>query len=309
MSKSNIDPLTKHRTNWHYPGVAECDYTAHCIGELTGVGWAQNLVKKTKSLPELLQYFKDNADRIGQPDWIKKSLALGDLSPLLFEVRFAYDLQRLGIECEYEAETLGKSSVDFQFEATDKFLVELAYAQQSEQATKDTEFLPPGIRSVLFMDDRELHRIVSIGVGKVATKIDGEDRYEPCKFPLPSTGSSNSHVVIINSGAYCAGTALSSAERYQVVYGGEAFARIAQHDYELRHGPDGNLLAGLFDINKPGEEARLFRERIHVVGLINEDHFGEGEVLRQIHFYRNPFLERNQEALKAIQALQSNKQS
>lgn len=50
-------------------------------------------------------------------------------------------------------------------------------------------------------------------------------------------------------------------------------------------------MVGLFDRDKPGREAELFRERIHLLGLVSEEKFGEGLVCNQTRLYQNPFLQ------------------
>src|SRR5262245_11597470 len=52
--------------------------------------------------------------------------------PLLFEVRFAYELQRCGVGVEYEYPTgVGNSTVDFRTRGSQEWLIELVSVRES----------------------------------------------------------------------------------------------------------------------------------------------------------------------------------
>lgn len=157
--------------------LKEAKYCERAIGELEGVQWARPLL-----------------DRIQRAGGIKN-----ETKPLLFELRFAYELNRLGSSAEYEYKTgVGNSTVDFRVVAgTAEWLIELVSLQISEGVRQATHV--EGLVSVTELrsdstnpkqsEEAEMIRAQEKIVDKVFLRDAG-----PIKFPEVQQG--RYHVIV-----------------------------------------------------------------------------------------------------------------
>jgi len=129
-------------------------------------------------------------------------------------------------------------------------------------------------------------------VRKVAIKRAGI--YTPHKFPAPVPGVPTYNVVLAETRGFEGGEKPNAEEVCQLVWGAQHYiSQGGQFPYDI----DGILLAGLFDKAKSGTEAQLFRERIHILALVNEREFGEDCVIQQTFLFPNVFLQGSTAAL------------
>jgi hypothetical protein len=239
-----------------------------------------------------MDWFDNNRASINQPEWLQKWAEFEDLRTLFFEVRYAFNIHTLGLVPKYEYVTVDRSSVDFELSVDGcQFLIELVSTLQSEAMSNSTEHISEISKIVSTNPAEELRKVQGKIVRKVAKLNEKTGQYQPHKFPAPQTGGNCFNVLVADTRGFNGGDHLEQHERVQLVLGSEEF---------LQRGGDGldnYWLAGLFDSTKEGEEAHLFRERIHILALVSEKTFGAGEVIRQTRFYENPFLSDGAEAL------------
>jgi len=103
-------------TQFHALTGAEVEGTKTAIKSLSGQGWATPILA--------------NLERAGG---IKI-----ETMPLLFEIRFAAALLRAGVVPAYEAEGIGRTTVDFLFGEQPRWLVELFSLGETEAARAAT---------------------------------------------------------------------------------------------------------------------------------------------------------------------------
>ena len=96
-------------------------------------------------------------------------------------------------------------------------------------------------------------------------------------------------MVLADTRGLTAGDHLETFEEIQMVWGCKHYLKLGGQEINGYY-IDGQPLAGLFDEEKEGVEAQLFRERIHLLGIVSEKTFGEDQVIQQTHLYRNHFL-------------------
>jgi hypothetical protein len=193
---------------------------------------------------------------------------------------------------EFRCECL-QVTVKFVLEAT--LLIELLASVQTQSMTDATEHLSEISKVVRTDPAEELRKVQSKIVRKVAQKDEKTGAYLPHKFRQPEAGQSIFNVVIADTRGFSGGGHLEPYERIQLVWGAEHYIKRGGDEINM-YWVGKNPLAGLFDMAKRGEEARLFRERIHLLGLVSEEKFGEDMVLQQTRIYKNPYLPGSEQA-------------
>ena len=296
--------MVDDRLKQHYhPSRDELDWSVHTIKELSSLPWASKLTKELSSFVNHIAWIDSYNLSYESPQWLDVWNEIDQYRTRLFEARFAYDLHLLGIEPVYEKKLLGKSSVDFFVDKSKPFAIELVSANQSDQLTKDTElfFTQTGKKGAVasWSPDTEFLMIQNKIVGKVAKRL-SDGSYIPNKFPSLSDFD-GFNVILADTRAFSAGMSqLSESDKLQLAYGKEGLL-----DYPEAYPNffNGKHIAGLFDTDKPGTEAQLFRERIHILCLVSESEYGENKLLSQIQLYPNRLLENSNEAAECFSKL------
>jgi hypothetical protein len=299
LMQRKIDRIdNKVRSLWHVVSKSERQHTFACIETLRHAEWARDLVQRTEQALLLEDWLKRNADSAYQEDWLLKWQELEALRSFFFEIRYGFELHSLGLSPTYEKQTVGKSKVDFTLELPGKtFLIELVSSLQTDEMTDATEHLDRGVKFASIDPARELIKLQ----GKILAKVAKEDKKSadsvPHKFPPPEENPYVYNVLVADTRGYCGGTRLNFHERLQLVLG-PAECRRRGIDPSVILDYDGKPIAGLFDTTKPGPEAEIFRQRIHLLCLVNEEAFGEGLLIKQTIVYRNPLLDSSRVAFE-----------
>lgn len=296
MSKDFEKLKQRYEGNWFDFTDEESAHSHAAIEKLRDVQWAQKLVQKVASAPQIFQWLRNNLDKKSEPEWLEKWASYDDFRSDFFEVRFAEEIHQRGIEAQYEYQTIGKSSVDFEIKSNEKsFRIELLCTLQTEHMTKATEVNEDSVRGVTADSAEELRKVQGKIVRKVAKEV-GENHI-PHKFPEPEEDCYN--VIIADTRGFEGGNQLWASDRVQLLWGAKELLRRGGRE-EFMYWVKGSPMSGLFDKDKPGPEAKLFRERIHLLGLVSEETFGPGELVKQLRFYPNPYLEDSQLALESF---------
>jgi hypothetical protein len=226
--------------------------------------------------------------------------------PLLFEIRFAAALVSAGVTPEYEAEGIGRTTVDFAFGAEPRWLVELFSLGETEAAraatwSDGTNFgrvlTSPKVQSAAGRrpdgeeharqrrkwtqsEEGEIVTAVERIIAK-ATNADGS----PTKFPL-SRGSTFSMLVVdmrsLLNGGDC-------NDRREITFGSEAIPQQWRHHWIADNGI-ALPIRGVFDPKNPSRRGQSFRDRVHFLVFIAEKSYAPDEIARTACYKANPTL-------------------
>lgn len=234
----------------------EVDYTQAAIDGLRTVPWASPLLS-----------------RLSVASGLKS-----ENMPLMFELRFAYELHCRGGTAEYEYKAgVGNSTVEFKIACSPPWLVELVSIRKSNAMRRATT--TRCIVTTLNPDpdsDRSQSEAAELITAeqKIAEKVFAKGR--PTKFPKPAGFL---HMIFVDIRGYldAGGDRLDWLE---MTAGASSIPRnryMAIHYWPVG---DGRLQAvrGLFEKDNPIEGARYVQERIHVIGFVRERKYVPGEI-------------------------------
>lgn len=250
----------------------EVDYCGGLVEELADVPWALPLVRKVK----LAGYHYSS-------------------KPLLFELRFASELHRRGLQAKYEAQQgNAPGSVDFEFSRDGlTWAVELVSIMTS-QAVKDAT-VHSGIffQTALSSDASDARQSeegeILIAQQKIVGKVLAGD--EVMKFPLPAMN--RYHVVIADMRGFglTGGDVLDYRE---IAFGPRAFTQADVHFRHFWKSKDGSFqpIRGIFEKeNQFLRGASAFQQRIHLLGFSFDEDYVPGSVVSHSYYVGNPHLE------------------
>jgi hypothetical protein len=213
--------------------------------------------------------------------------------PGLFELRFAGEIDRLGLTADYEfAAGVGSSTVDFRIACHGfEWLIELVSILTSDAVTRATEHHGSFSSTRLSSDSVDRTQSEEGEILLVQQKI-GEKVFssnQPIKFPQPSPR--RYHLIV----ADVRGFGLGGGDLWdyrEIAYGPAGVT--CEHREFLRHywrTPDGKILPilGLFDpANTKQRFTRVLQERVHFLGFCNDEEYALGSILRHTHYLANP---------------------
>jgi hypothetical protein len=243
----------------------EKDYTHAAIDVLRTVSWADPLLARLSAAGGLM-----SANM-----------------PLMFEVRFAYELHCSGGTAEYEYKAgVGNSTVEFRIPGSQPWLVELVSVRKSDAMRRSTT--ERGIVTILNPDsdsDRSQSESAEVITAeqKIAEKVFAKGK--PTKFPKPV---SFFHMIFVDIRGYLdaggdrmdwlemtAGTSNLPRDRYMGI-----------HYWREPHGKP-QPVRGLFEKDNPIQGARYVQERIHVIGFVRERKYISGEIHNSAFYVPN----------------------
>ncbi len=250
---------------WDYLTTEEGEAAQDAISELNDVRWIE----------PLLRSIQDNGG------------VTRNTMPLLFELRFAHALHRAGVMAEYEIGGEGDSTLDFGFTYEGQpWRVELMRLHET-QAARDASRSGVDDEGVTWFgrvlssvaeDARESEEGETVqAVQRICQKC--EKNGQPYKFPVPGTAV---QVLLVDFRTFLHGGDL--ADRIHVGLGGEFVAE------PFRRYWSGQLISGVFSERTPVRGAVHIRERVHFLGFVNEQSYGEGAFAGAILFVANPRL-------------------
>jgi hypothetical protein len=202
----------------------------------------------------------------------------------LFELRFAAEIHRAGFAAAYEYKTgVGLTSVDFRLDCTPDWLIELLSPKQHSRGDEQSQ----------------MHKFAGVLSDKAYS-----DNGLPSKIPVPMLG--RYHLVIVDVRDYLYGMG-DVLDWRQIAYGADGVK--GPNDWALHWLPkevkgQPGPICGVFDPRSPVESAKVFQERVHFIGFINERSYlpGEMRTVKAAHYLPNPNLFRSDaEARTAFQ--------
>ena len=256
--------------------TTEVDYCRTVIEELRGVPWVTPLLA-----------------RLEGPRWTYQT------KPLLFELRVAAEIHRVGLTAHYEYLTgIGSSSVDFRFEHEGReWLVELVSILVSDAVKAASWENGMSFGTDLSSDAADPRQSqgaeLILAQQKIGEKVwDGETWVK-----FPTTTSGRYHVIL----ADMRGMAVTGGDRgdyAQLAYGPQALASV-NIPLELRF--NGDLVRGLFEpTNNHLRSALAVRQRVHFLGFCNDEAYEPGSIQRASSYLPNPHLLAQEETAAAL---------
>ena len=263
-----------------------------------GVGlllWGDQLTSKEKERMEVVLADLKNVSRASRLiDLIDKQGGIQpETQPFLFEARIARELQRQGIQFDYEHEARDgeTKSIDFRIEGDPEFLIEVVSLRTSE-GVKEASYDQDGWfrfgMSSYNLDDKVLEKQseeseITVAQGKLVEKVQ--------KFPEPQPG--RLHIIVadvrgLGAPAPAGAIGISDLREYLrlVTYGWGCEYRFEGHPPERLSmsipQKDGThrRIQGVFE---DGADRPLFapllRERIHAIHFVREKSFTPGEII------------------------------
>lgn len=254
--------------------LAEVQLCERILNDIQGITWISPLV-----------------DRITRAGGIKQ-----ETRPLLFELRFAWELHRLGLEANYEFPSgLGNSTVDFRLVVDkEEWLVELVSLQSSDAVKSATHHEGPVLITELSSratDQRQTPEAAMIRAEEKILEKVYSDRVGPIKFPQIHPG--RYHVIVSDMRGYLIQGG-DCRDYRQMAYGpaGIPRDRLGPLTVQFWPGPTGQPepIKGLFETDNPSKGARTLQERVHFLGFVTEKKCHEGSIQEYSYYLANPHL-------------------
>lgn len=243
------------------------------------------------------QYMQTIIEELVEIDWAKPLLRRLDEEGglrkenkwLLFELRFGYELNRVGIRPEYEVPGEGDSTVDFCFENKDQhWFVELMRLEETDAAKRAT--------SIIEMDDGvELSQRALSSTAQDKTQSEEgellkaverlcqkcESRGNPHKFREPVDGAYN--VLLVDFRSFIEGMG-DMSDMVHIALGAKHVPQFAKRYWN-------NIpVTGAYDEQTTLRGSRYLRQRVHFIGFVKETEYTPGSLPSATHLIPNPLM-------------------
>lgn len=213
---------------------------------------------------------------------------IGKNKAKLFELRFGNALCEASIQPRYEVAGEGESTLDFGFTSGGRdFLVEMVRLEETDAvraATTTEEFSDGAVMikrhlTTTAEDSRQSEEGETLkAVERICQKFESGGR--PHKFPAPGSAT---HVLLVDVRTLFNGG--DEWDRVHVGLGGE----YVPHEFFRRY-YKGRLISGVFSQRTTLRGAPEARERLHLIGFVNEKSYEAGAFGPAIQFIANPHL-------------------
>lgn len=211
-----------------------------------------------------------------------------DNMPLMFEVRFAQELQLAGVTAEYEFRAgVGDSTVEFRLNTTPTWLIELVSVRTSDAARRATRKTGMIYEQLLRPTPEDPGRSEEGEMITAEQKI-GEKVFsggKSTKFP-PRDGSFRLILADIRGYLDQGGDIV---DYRQMAYGASGVPHKCAWAIRYWQNKSGQLtpIKGLFEQGNPLKSAQYVQERIHFLAFVRERNFSEGEIKRVGYYLAN----------------------
>lgn len=275
----------KLNPKWNKLFSDEAQFSKQVFDELKNVNWCNRLIRR-------LSKKNGQFDTEDMPD--------------LFELRFAGELHRTGIEPVYEFSTgVGNSNVDFMIPGNPGWLVELHAIQESEAVgnntfSEESEQGYPMQTCIMSANTtntspglgEEMVRVQSIIASKVCHK-QFDQSLVPHKFPIPKDYL---HAIVMDVRGYNGGDGMLIEEKLQIAYG---YRGLEKYDFLDRaiyitekpvyegEQPRDRFIRGIFEPENERENIKFIQKRVHLLILVDEKKFEPGAMIGKSFFAHN----------------------
>jgi hypothetical protein len=211
--------------------------------------------------------------------------------PLLFEVRFAYELHAADVTPVYEHSAgVNGSTIDFRLPAARDWLVELVSLRASapsKSAIRKTGMLYEQVLTTMASERAQSEEAEMITAEqKIGEKVLADGK--PTKFPPP--GNAINAIVADMRGYLDEGGDVFDYR--QMAYGAAGIPEEHQWMIHYWEAEPGKLeaISGLFEKSNRLRSAPLIQQRIHFLGFVREREYAEGEIRNTAYYLANPHL-------------------
>ena len=252
----------------------EYKYCEQIIGEISGVPWVQVLLKKIRDMN-----YPSNSK---------------ELKSTLFELEIAFEFFKTHSELEYEYRTgIGLTDVDFRYNSGKiNCLIEAVVINVSEEVKGATIIneIQPGITEF----ETKLAGDQKASLGHEMIKVQGKILEKACnkegksvKFPIPE--QDDLHVVAVDIRNFGG----DKWDYLQIAYGPRIVPDYCKLTYYRK------FIRGIFEEGNDCNQARTFRERVHVIAFCNFKTFDSPLFSEQnCYLCWNPWLFKDTKLLK-----------
>lgn len=250
---------------WSSLTTREAEFCEHAIAEFRNVGWAGALIGRIFELG---------------------GLSTATMS-YLFELRFAYELHRAGVVAEYEVPGEAGTTIDFGFTCENtRFMVELLRLEETAAARAATTIDETGVLphisrylSSAAEDSRQSEEGETLkAVERICQKLEHGGR--PSKFPIAGEAI---HVLLVDMRNFLSGASDRHDFRH-IAYGAGAVHALFRRFWNRQP------ISGVFSPETAVRGSVEARERLHILGLVNDTGFGDGSFSEGTHLFGNPAL-------------------
>ncbi len=261
----------------------EADFTEKAINTLKNISWAKPVII-----------------RLEQAGGIKS-----ENMPLMFEVRFAYELHRAGIVAEYEYNAgVGDSTVEFRISGSSvTWLFELVSIRTSQAAKKAITQHGLVHRQILSTNAEDKKQSPEGEMIIAQQKIGEKVFFNGAETKFPKPADKIYHVILSDIRGYL-DEGGDIFDYRQMAYGPSGIP--TQYSWMIHYWEKekGKLepITGLFEESCPLRAAQCIQERIHFIGFIRERNYEDDEILSKAYYLPNPNLLTNEKAIKLYEA-------
>jgi hypothetical protein len=262
---------------WDSLSKDEADFVQAILDKLKDKVWSAPLVAGIRDNGGIVQANKDR----------------------MFELRFGYALDQLGIVPRYEIPGEGQSTIDFGFTSDgQRWRVEMVRLSET-QAVKDATGSSVDADGILWAgrilhsdaeDPRQsLQGETLKAVERICQKCESKGR--PHKFPAPDGAY---HVMLVDFRTFMDGGDIH--DRIHVALGADAV--VPQYRLFWKQRP----ITGVFGNETNVRGAAQVRQRVHFLGFVNERAYRPGKFAVATQFIANPHLFADAPAARAAMA-------
>ena len=245
----------------------EVEYTERAIKELNDISWARPVL-----------------DRLHQAGGMKS-----ENMPLMFEVRFAYELHLAGKKAEYEYRAgVGNSTVEFYIQGEVSWLIELVSIRTSKAAKEAIKKTGLQYKQVFYTNSENNKQSEEAEMILAEQKI-GEKVFSgksPTKFPVPK--NKVYHVIFVDMRGYL-DKGGDIFDYRQMAFGVPGIP--PDYSWTIHYWKSNKSkfspIQGLFEKTCPLKAAPLIQKRIHFLGFVSEQEYKEKEIACRSYYMPN----------------------
>jgi hypothetical protein len=263
---------------WDSLSKDEADFVRVILDKLKGKAWSARLVAGIRDNGGITQASKDR----------------------MFELRFGYALDQVGIVPQYEIPGEGQSTIDFGFTSGgQRWRVEMVRLNET-QAVKDTTWSSVGADGIpwtgrILRTDAEdpkqsLEGETLKAVERICQKCESKGRLH--KFPAPDGAY---HAMLVDFRTFSVNGG-DIDDGIHVALGADAVPTPYRLFWNQRP------ITGVFSNETNVRGAAQVRERVHFLGFVRERVYGPGELAAATQFIANPHLFADATAVRAAMA-------
>lgn len=258
----------------------EFKYTQEVVDKLKNISWTKPIIKCLN----------------------KKGGFCSENMPIMFEIRYAYEIHRAGYIAEYEYNAgIGNSTIDFKVTGENTWLIELVSIRTSDaakRAIKQNGNEYEQIFSSEFTDKQTEEDEMITAIQKIGEKVFYKSSSE---IKFPDIKENVYHMIFIDARGYLdqGGDRLDYAQMSWGASGIPIEYAGAIHYHKNKSGII-EPIKGIFEKSCPIESSKYIRERIHFLGFICEKDFCEDEIRKNSSYFYNPRLFSNETATEVF---------